>query len=216
MLADVVEASEEQTGRRSEGTFAAGASAQWAWKDDNGRLVYSNIPPPPSIKATQIVRQPGPSSPGARAAAPVEGESTRNYHDGKPHLNLLGYWVYTKQVQQGANQRYKAASSSLIVVRQADAATGSLYSLLNNGKLDVKATVQVYRAGGNAQSTQAEPVIEIIASDARIYCISSYTSKRLRQPCDIVVFAHRKLEIKTAPQQASGLRGAVRTCAMTS
>ena len=148
--------------------------------------------------------------------APVEGESTRAYHDGKPHLNLLGYWVYTKQVQQGSNQKYKAASSSLIVLRHADAATGSLYSLLNNGKLDVKATVQVYRAGGNAQSTQAEPVIEIIASDARIYCISSYTSKRLRQPCDIVVFAHRKLEIKTAPQKASGLRGAVRTCAMTS
>ena len=59
------------------GTFAAGASAQWAWKDDNGRLVYSNIPPPPSIKATQIVRQPGPSSPSARAAAPVEGESEK-------------------------------------------------------------------------------------------------------------------------------------------
>jgi len=38
------------------GTFAAGASAQWAWKDDNGRLVYSNIPPPPGIKASQIVR----------------------------------------------------------------------------------------------------------------------------------------------------------------
>ena len=68
--------------------------------------------------------------------APVEGESTRSYHDGKPHLNLLGYWVYTKQVQQGSNQKYKAASSSLIVLRHADAATGSLYSLLNNGKID--------------------------------------------------------------------------------
>ena len=59
-------------------------------------------------------------------------------------------------------------------------------------------------------------MIEIIASDARIYGISSYTSQQLKQPCDIVVFAHRKLEIKTAPQKASGLRGAVRTCAMTS
>ncbi|MGE5160508.1 MAG: DUF4124 domain-containing protein [Betaproteobacteria bacterium] len=59
------------------GTFAAGASAQWAWKDDNGRLVYSNIPPPPSIKASQIVRQPGPSSQPARAAAPVDGEAEK-------------------------------------------------------------------------------------------------------------------------------------------
>jgi len=59
------------------GTFAAGASAQWAWKDDNGRLVYSNIPPPPGIKASQIVRQPGPSSQGARASAPAEGEAEK-------------------------------------------------------------------------------------------------------------------------------------------
>ena len=59
------------------GTFAAGASAQWAWKDDNGRLVYSNIPPPPSIKATQIVRQPGPSSQPARAATPDEGAAEK-------------------------------------------------------------------------------------------------------------------------------------------
>ncbi len=59
------------------GTFAAGASAQWAWKDDNGRLVYSNIPPPPSIKASQIVRQPGPSSQSARATAPAEGEAEK-------------------------------------------------------------------------------------------------------------------------------------------
>ena len=59
------------------GTFAAGASAQWAWKDDNGRLVYSNIPPPPSVKASQIVRQPGPSSQSARAAAGEEVEAEK-------------------------------------------------------------------------------------------------------------------------------------------
>jgi hypothetical protein len=56
------------------GTFAAGASAQWAWKDDNGRLVYSNIPPPPSVKPTQIVRQPGVAPEAARASTPVYGE----------------------------------------------------------------------------------------------------------------------------------------------
>jgi len=59
------------------GTFAAGASAQWAWKDESGRLVYSNIPPPPGIKASQIVRQPGPSSQGPRATAPAEVESEK-------------------------------------------------------------------------------------------------------------------------------------------
>ena len=59
------------------GTFAAGASAQWAWKDDNGRLVYSNIPPPPSIKPAQIVRQPGAAPQAARASAPADGEAEK-------------------------------------------------------------------------------------------------------------------------------------------
>ena len=59
------------------GTFAAGASAQWAWKDDNGRLVYSNIPPPPSIKPAQIVRQPGTVSQAARSSALAEGEAEK-------------------------------------------------------------------------------------------------------------------------------------------
>jgi len=59
------------------GTFAAGASAQWAWKDDNGRLVYSNIPPPPSVKPAQIVRQPGAAPQAARAGAPAEGEAEK-------------------------------------------------------------------------------------------------------------------------------------------
>lgn len=147
--------------------------------------------------------------------APVEGESTRSYHDGKPHLNLLGYWVYTKQVQQGSNQRYKAASSSLIVLRQADAATGSLYSLLNNGKLDVKATVQVFRSGGQPSASDILPVLEIIASEARVGNIVSYTSPRTQQACEAIFFNFRKLEVKSAPQQTTGQRGAVRTCAMT-
>jgi hypothetical protein len=34
------------------------SEAQWAWKDGNGRLVYSDRPPPTDIKPAQIVRQP--------------------------------------------------------------------------------------------------------------------------------------------------------------
>jgi len=147
--------------------------------------------------------------------APVEGEITRQYHDGKPHLNLLGYWIYTKQVQQGSNQRYKAASTGLYVVRQADVATGSLYSLLNNGRVDVKATIQVFRAGGQTRASDILPMLEIIASDARIASMVSYTSPRTQQACELLSFSFRALEIKSAQQQTSGQRGAVRTCSMT-
>jgi type IV secretory pathway VirB10-like protein len=34
------------------------ASAQWAWRDEHGRPVYSDQPPPSSVKPTEILRQP--------------------------------------------------------------------------------------------------------------------------------------------------------------
>jgi hypothetical protein len=61
------------------GMVAASTSAlaQWAWKEDNGRMVYSDRPPPSNIKQSQITRQPTliapappptPVAPGAAAA----------------------------------------------------------------------------------------------------------------------------------------------------
>jgi len=38
--------------------IAAPALAQWAWKDDNGRMVYSDRPPPAGIKQGNIIRSP--------------------------------------------------------------------------------------------------------------------------------------------------------------
>ena len=40
------------------GFISTPSEAQWAWKDSNGRTVYSDRPPPPDIKAASIVRQP--------------------------------------------------------------------------------------------------------------------------------------------------------------
>ena len=54
--------------------LALPASAQWAWKDQNGRLVYSDQAPPASVKPAQIVRQPGAST-TASAPAAVPGQA---------------------------------------------------------------------------------------------------------------------------------------------
>lgn len=45
----------------------APAEAQWKWRDAQGRLVYSDVPPPPTIPAARIVH-----APGGRAAGPLE------------------------------------------------------------------------------------------------------------------------------------------------
>jgi type IV secretory pathway VirB10-like protein len=57
-------------------SLASIACAQWAWRDPNGRPVYSDLPPPPSIKASDILMQPTPApapvsqSPDSPDAAP--------------------------------------------------------------------------------------------------------------------------------------------------
>jgi hypothetical protein len=65
--------------------IATPAAAQWAWKDDTGRMVYSDRPPPAAVKPAQIVRQPSgnallmPDAPdaGSRpAAAPAKAPPT--------------------------------------------------------------------------------------------------------------------------------------------
>lgn len=39
----------------------------WQWRDASGRMVYSDLPPPPDVRASQILRAPGPT--GAPQAA---------------------------------------------------------------------------------------------------------------------------------------------------
>jgi hypothetical protein len=44
------------------------ALAQWAWRDGAGKMVYSDQPPPKSVAAKDIVRQP-PAVPASRVRA---------------------------------------------------------------------------------------------------------------------------------------------------
>jgi len=52
--------------------WAHPADAQWAWRDAAGKMVFSDQPPPKSVAARDIVRQPG--APAAARAAPAEAE----------------------------------------------------------------------------------------------------------------------------------------------
>lgn len=50
----------------------ATAFSQWQWKDGTGRMVYSDVPPPPSVPDRAIVMAPGRA---AGAYRPVEAET---------------------------------------------------------------------------------------------------------------------------------------------
>jgi hypothetical protein len=55
--------------------YVGGATAQWAWKEDNGRVVYSDRPPPATVRQSQILRQPPGSAPVAPSSAPAGAPS---------------------------------------------------------------------------------------------------------------------------------------------
>ncbi|GAA0834198.1 DUF4124 domain-containing protein [Cupriavidus pauculus] len=60
----------------------AAAFAQWQWKDANGRTVYSDVPPPPSVPERAVISAPGRL---AGAYRPLEDEAGRT--DAKADAN---------------------------------------------------------------------------------------------------------------------------------
>ena len=52
------------------------ASAQWAWRDEHGRPVYSDQPPPSSVQPTQILRQPELTLPSSDSPDPTTQSSS--------------------------------------------------------------------------------------------------------------------------------------------
>jgi hypothetical protein len=62
------------------------ASAQFKWRDANGRVVYSDQPPPPSVPPSAFLRGPGagPGPSDAAAAAPARGVAPRGARGDAP------------------------------------------------------------------------------------------------------------------------------------
>lgn len=99
------------------------AAAQWAWKDENGRVVYSDRPPPSTVKPDQIVRQgtlggaPGPA--GAPTAGGGEGRADGKDSKSGPKTVAEREMDYRKRQQERADADKKAAEESAQSSRKA-------------------------------------------------------------------------------------------------
>jgi hypothetical protein len=96
--------------------YAGGAVGQWAWKEDSGRVVYSDRPPPANIKSTQIIRQPTvvapapapqPATPGG-AAANAEGAAPSPAASTGPKSIAERDMEFRKRQQERADAERKA------------------------------------------------------------------------------------------------------------
>ncbi|MFT4100440.1 MAG: DUF4124 domain-containing protein [Burkholderiaceae bacterium] len=56
----------------------APASAQYQWRDDEGQMVYSDKPPPPSIKPSQIIRAQPMAAPAPRPVSAPAPDAARD------------------------------------------------------------------------------------------------------------------------------------------
>ncbi len=96
---------------------AGSAQAQWAWKDDNGSVVFSDRPPPSSVKNDRIVRRPG-SSPQPQSPAP----SAQQSQDPQPAKTWMERDAEYKkrQAERAEAEKQAADNQRLAQQRQAD------------------------------------------------------------------------------------------------
>jgi hypothetical protein len=114
--------------------LAAPAAAQWAWRDENGRLVFSDRPPPAGVKAESIVRQPGaqpaplpPAIDSGDAKAAAKGETKAG-----PKTIADREMEFRKRQQERAEAEKKQAEEQAQAARRAqecERARGYLRSL---------------------------------------------------------------------------------------
>lgn len=139
--------------------------------------------------------------------SPIAGETPRQFGDGKPRMEVEGYlWGVSQRSGSGTAGRQPY---TLYIVRRCDAATASIMSCLTSASEKLTVTLDAYRAGGD---NNAEPVLEIQVEKARLLVHSLLTGPGTLGPCEVLGFAGRRFEVKSAAQEGSGIRGAVRTC----
>jgi hypothetical protein len=117
------------------------SEAQWAWKDANGRTVYSDRPPPPDIKAGSIVRQPNTQALAnpAPASGPLDdaGKADGKTSDAKSAPNAPKTFAeremeFRKRQQERAESEKKAAeeqTKSAAKTAECERARGYMKSL---------------------------------------------------------------------------------------
>jgi hypothetical protein len=101
------------------------AAAQWAWRDDTGRTVFSDQPPPASVKKEQILRQPAgnvisapslqapPPAPGSAPAAPAAKAATAG-----PRTVAEQEQEFRKRQQERADAEKKQAEEQALNARK--------------------------------------------------------------------------------------------------
>jgi hypothetical protein len=124
------------------GFICTPSAAQWAWKDTNGRLVYSDRPPPSDVKPANIVRQPATQATASPAPAATAADDAAKPADGSssdaksppsgPKTIAERELEFRKRQQERADSEKKAAeeqTKSAAKTAECERARGYLKSI---------------------------------------------------------------------------------------
>ncbi|KRB91456.1 DUF4124 domain-containing protein [Noviherbaspirillum sp. Root189] len=93
--------------------FAGAAHAQYVWLDDKGVKQFSDMPPPSSIPASRILKQPGSSTPAAAPAEAVASEAKSQMTTAEKNAE------FRKRQTERAEKEKKAAEEAKIASEKA-------------------------------------------------------------------------------------------------
>lgn len=109
------------------GFVSTPSEAQWAWKDGNGRVVYSDRPPPSDIKPAQIMRQPSQQllpNPAPASVATDDGKpSDAKGSDSKTPAPNAPKTVAEREMEFRKRQQERADSDKKAAEEQTKSAT---------------------------------------------------------------------------------------------
>ena len=139
------------------------SSAQWQWKDDNGRMVYSDRPPPTSVLPSQMVRVPAPK-PVAKATdkvgeKPIELASASKTVDAKsglPVKSLADKDLESKKKAQDAEKAEAKRATDATQEAKTKTACADTRSSLNN-----------IESGARISKTNAKGEREVMEDDEK-------------------------------------------------
>lgn len=143
----------------------------------------------------------------------LQGEIDRVFGADIEMLEIGGYYYVADVIAAPGSTKGVLRIHPFLVVRDCDAATASIASMLSSQDADLIVNILVFKAGGDS-AKDLQPFFQIELTGARIARHAIVTGGRPKRPCEIIQFRYRAAEIKSAPQQQSGLRGAVRTARM--
>jgi type VI protein secretion system component Hcp len=143
----------------------------------------------------------------------VTGESVRSFSDGKPRVEVLGYYMSVGTSSDAGSDRSSGRRrySAVRVIRNCDAATSTLLSGLK-GDDDLTVKLESYRAGGDT-SQKMLPKFSILLENARLrtYTVLNGGAMPNSGAVEILEFSFRNIMVDSSPQTATGQRGAMRT-----